>query len=197
MPVPLCSIRRSPGCAEWTLRANSSPRQSAVQSTKFSTCRLTVPTILCRLRHVAHVAPSRCASREKRPVSADCPTCTRSNAGAVRYPIPRNSEPARWRDTDLFRLFSKQARECRRLATLAQDSEDRSFWLRLSEHWLKLAQGLVSRQAEPLTQLTTGALQVGLKGTMNALDLTDRRQKMWRGLERQSGHFHTLGVACI
>ena len=48
-----------------------------------------------------------------------------------------------------------------------------------------------------LTQPTTGALQVGLKGTMNALDLTDRRQKMWRGLERQSGHFHTLGVACI
>ena len=50
--------------------------------------------------------------------------------------------PARWRDTDLFRLFRKQAQECRRLATLAQDSEDRSFWLRLSEHWLKLAQGV-------------------------------------------------------
>jgi hypothetical protein len=28
-----------------------------------------------------------------------------------------------------------------RLATLAQDSEDRSFWLRLSEHWRKPAQG--------------------------------------------------------
>ena len=104
--------------------------------------------------------------------------------------------PARWRDTDLFRLFSKQARECRRLATLAQDSEDRSFWLRLSEHWLKLAQGTGQPTSYPLTQLTTGALQVGLKGTMNALDLTDRRQKMWR-VERQSGHFHTLGVACI
>jgi hypothetical protein len=39
-----------------------------------------------------------------------------------------------------FRLFRKQARECRRLATLAQDSEGRPFWLRLSEHWLKLAQ---------------------------------------------------------
>jgi hypothetical protein len=49
--------------------------------------------------------------------------------------------PARRRDTDLFRLFHKQAQECRRLATLAQDSEDRSFWLELSEHWLKLAQG--------------------------------------------------------
>jgi hypothetical protein len=53
--------------------------------------------------------------------------------------------PARWRDTDLFRLFRKQAQECRRLATLAQDSEDRSFWLRLSEHWLKLAQGVGQR----------------------------------------------------
>jgi hypothetical protein len=28
---------------------------------------------------------------------------------------------------------------------LAQDSEDRSFWLRLSEHWLKLAQGAGQR----------------------------------------------------
>jgi hypothetical protein len=55
------------------------------------------------------------------------------------------SGPARWRDTDLFRLFSKQARECRRLATLAQGSEDRTFWLRLSEHWLKLAQGAGQR----------------------------------------------------
>jgi hypothetical protein len=53
--------------------------------------------------------------------------------------------PARRRDTDLFGLFRKQARECRRLATLAQDSEDRSFWLRLSEHWLKLAQGAGQR----------------------------------------------------
>jgi hypothetical protein len=52
-------------------------------------------------------------------------------------------------------------------------------------------------QLSTLTQPTTGALQVGLKGTMNALDLTDRRQKMWRGLEKQSGHFHTLGMACI
>jgi len=52
-------------------------------------------------------------------------------------------------------------------------------------------------QLSTLTQPTTGALQVGLKGTMNALDLPDRRQKMWRWLERQSGHFHTLGVACI
>jgi len=48
--------------------------------------------------------------------------------------------PARWRDTGVFRLFRKQARECRRLATLAQDSDDHSFWLRLSDHWLKLAQ---------------------------------------------------------
>jgi hypothetical protein len=53
--------------------------------------------------------------------------------------------PARRRDTDLFGLFLKQARECRRLATLAQDSEDRSFWLRLSEHWSKLAQGAGQR----------------------------------------------------
>ena len=88
-PSPFARIRRSPGCAEWTSRANSSPRQCAVQSTKFSTCRPMVPTKLCPLRHVAHVAPSRCASREKRPVSAGCPTCTRSNAGAVRYHIPR------------------------------------------------------------------------------------------------------------
>lgn len=54
--------------------------------------------------------------------------------------------PARRRDTDLFHLFRKQARECRRLATLAQDSDDRSFWLRLSEHWSKLAQD-ADRQA--------------------------------------------------
>jgi hypothetical protein len=32
---------------------------------------------------------------------------------------------------------------------------------------------------------------------MNAPDLTDRRQKMWRGLERQSGHFNKLGAACF
>jgi hypothetical protein len=46
------------------------------------------------------------------------------------------------------------------------------------------------------TETHYGCAQVGLKGTMNALDLTDRRQKMWRGLERQSGHFNTL-VACM
>jgi hypothetical protein len=49
-----------------------------------------VPTKLCPLRHVAHVALSRCALRAERHGLGDCPTCTRSNAGAVRYPIPRN-----------------------------------------------------------------------------------------------------------
>ena len=58
---------------------------------------------------------------------------------------------ARRRDTDLFRLFRKQARECRRLATLAQDSDDRSFWLRLSDHWSKLRKMPIGRQARPCT----------------------------------------------
>ena len=66
--------------ATWQLRA--SPAAG-------STCRQMVSTVPGRLRHVAHVAPSRCASCEERPGSADCPTCTRSNAGAVRYHIPR------------------------------------------------------------------------------------------------------------
>ena len=37
-----------------------------------------------------------------------------------------------------------------------------------------------------LTQPTMGALQVGLNGNMNALDLTDKRQKMWRGICTES-----------
>ena len=64
MPVPICSDPpKTPWRAALMSPANSSPRRCAVQSTKFSTCRLTVPTMLCRLRHVAHVALSRCASR--------------------------------------------------------------------------------------------------------------------------------------
>jgi hypothetical protein len=98
------------------------------------------------------------------PVAPRCSRCAQPMRIARRTPrfggLPdlytfecRNCEishteeggPARRRDTDLFGLFRKQARECRRLATLAQDSEDRSFWLRLSEHWLKLAQGVGQR----------------------------------------------------
>lgn len=64
--------------------------------------------------------------------------------------------PARWRDPDLFHLFRKQARECRRLASLAQGSDDRSFWLRLSDHWLKLAQDADRRihKAQPNVRLS-------------------------------------------
>ena len=69
--------------------ANSSRQHCAMQSTTFSPCQQMLSTVPGRLRHVAHVAPSRCASCEERPGSADCPTCTRSNAGAVRYHIPR------------------------------------------------------------------------------------------------------------
>jgi hypothetical protein len=98
------------------------------------------------------------------PVAPRCPRCAQPMRIARRTPrfgglpdlytfecrsceISHTEEggPARRRDTDLFGLFRKQARECRRLATLAQDSEDRSFWLRLSEHWLKLAQGAGQR----------------------------------------------------
>ena len=70
--------------------------------------------------------------REKRPGSADCPTCITFSAAAADLFHIEEGGRARWRDTDLFRLFRKQARECRRLATLAQDSDDRSFWLRLA-----------------------------------------------------------------
>jgi len=80
-PSPFARIRRSPGCAEWTSRVDSSPRQCAVQSTKFSTCRLMVPTKLCPLRHVAHVARSRCAWCAERRGLGDCPTSRR------RYPL--------------------------------------------------------------------------------------------------------------
>ena len=51
----------------------------------------------------------------------DCPTCTRSNAGAVRYPIPRKVGQQDGATLICFASFSKQARECRRLATLAQE----------------------------------------------------------------------------
>jgi hypothetical protein len=100
------------------------------------------------------------------PASLRCPRCAQPMRVVRRTPrfggVPdlytfecrscgishiEESGPGRWRDTDLFRLFSKQARECRRLATLAQGSEDRSFWIRLSEHWLKLAQGAGQRSS--------------------------------------------------
>jgi hypothetical protein len=138
-------IRRSPWCAAWTSPANSSPRQCAVQSTKFSTCPTNgsdkaVP-VVPRCPRCAQ--PMRLVRRTPRfgglpdLYTFECRSCEISHT--------EESGPARWRDTDLFRLFSKQARECRRLATLAQHSEDRSFWLRLSEHWLKLAQGAGQR----------------------------------------------------
>lgn len=40
-------------------------------------------------------------------------------------------------DSDEFR---KQAREARETAARSQKQEDKAFWLRLAEDWLKLAQ---------------------------------------------------------
>jgi hypothetical protein len=45
-------------------------------------------------------------------------------------------KPTTWHAADVYR---KQAKECRNLAMQAR-REDRTFWLRLSNGWLKLAQ---------------------------------------------------------
>ena len=89
MPVPICSDPSKPLVRNMDLASQLIDAKCAVQSTKFSTCRLMVPTMLGRLRHVAHVALGRCALRAERHGLGDCPTCTHSNAGTVRYPIPR------------------------------------------------------------------------------------------------------------
>ena len=112
---------------------------------EFSPCQQMVPTILGRLRHVAHVAPSRCASCEERPGSADCPTCTRSNAGAVRYHIPRKVGQQDGATLICFASLANRRGNAADWLLWLKNSEDRSFWLRLSEHWLKLAQGTGQR----------------------------------------------------
>jgi hypothetical protein len=145
MPVPLCSDPSKP----WVRRMDLASR-------------LIAPTMR-GAKHEVFDMPTN-GSDKAVPVAPRCPRCAQPMCLARKTPrfgglpdlyafecrsceISHTEEagPARWRDTDLFRLFSKQARECRRLATLAQDSEDRSFWLRLSEHWLKLAQGTGQR----------------------------------------------------
>jgi hypothetical protein len=111
-----------------------------------------------RERNESFAMPKK-SSENSAPAAPRCPCCAQPMCLARKTPrfggLPdlytfecrsceishiEESGLARWRDTNLFQLFRKQARECRRLATLAQDSNDRSFWLRLSDHWLKLAQ---------------------------------------------------------
>jgi hypothetical protein len=145
MPVPICS----------------DPSKPLVRSMDLAS-QLIAPTMRSA-KHEVFDMPTN-GSDEAVPVAPRCSRCAQPMCLARRTPRfgglsdlytfecrsceishTEESGPGRWRDTDLFRLFSKQARECRRLATLAQDSEDRSFWLRLSEHWLKLAQGAGQR----------------------------------------------------
>jgi hypothetical protein len=148
MPVPLCSDPSKPLVRSMDLATNSSLRQCAVQSTKFSPCRLMVPTVQGRLRRVAHVALSRCALCAERHGSADCPTCTRSNAGAVRYPILR--KVGQQDGVTLIRLgcfASRRGNAADWLLWLKTPKIDRFGFVCLStgRSWLKV---LVSGQAE-------------------------------------------------
>ena len=137
---PLASVV---GCPYWPasyIAGQLITASRGAKETNLSPCRGNLQRTQGRLRRVAHVALNRCIWREKRPGSADCPTCITFECRSCEISHIEEGGPARWRDTDLFRLFRKQARECRRLATLAQDSDDRSFWLRLADHWLRLSQ---------------------------------------------------------
>jgi hypothetical protein len=58
----------------------------------------------------------------------ECPACGMSHT--------EECKPTTWHAADVYR---KQAKECRKLAMQAR-REDRTFWLRLSNGWLKLAQ---------------------------------------------------------
>ena len=58
----------------------------------------------------------------------ECPACGMSHTEECR--------PAIWHSAHLYR---KQAKACRELAIQAR-GEDRKFWFRLSDGWLKLAQ---------------------------------------------------------
>jgi hypothetical protein len=42
--------------------------------------------------------------------------------------------------------FRKEAEECRQLASTSKKPEDKVFWLRLAEDWLKLAQQVENRR---------------------------------------------------
>jgi len=58
----------------------------------------------------------------------ECPACGMSHVEECR--------PTTWHAADVYRT---QAKACRKLAMQAR-REDRTFWLRLSDDWLKLAQ---------------------------------------------------------
>jgi hypothetical protein len=58
----------------------------------------------------------------------ECPACGMSHTEECR--------PTKWHAADVYR---KQAKDCRKLAMQAR-REDRTFWLRLSDGWLKLAE---------------------------------------------------------
>ena len=91
MPVPFCSDPlKTPWRAALIRQPTHRGNNCAMRTKTFLPCQQMLPTVPGRLRHVAHVAPSRCASCAERHGLGDCPTCTRSNAAAVRYPIPRN-----------------------------------------------------------------------------------------------------------
>ena len=141
-------------------RAHARPPCSHPLKTLWRAASIRQPTDGGNIAHAKHdvVMPTN-APDSSGPAAPRCPRCSQPMHLVRRTPrfggLPdlytfeckscemshtEEGGPARRRDTDLLGLFRKQARECRRLATLAQDSEDRSFWLRLSEHWLKLAQ---------------------------------------------------------
>jgi hypothetical protein len=145
MPVPFCSdTLKIPRCAK-LIRQPTHHSTCAMRSAMFSAMPTNAPDSSgpAAPRCPRCAQPMRLVRRTPRfgglsdLYTFECQSCEASHT--------EEGGPARRRDTDLFRLFRKQARECRRLATLAQDSEDRSFWLRLSEHWLKLAQGAGQR----------------------------------------------------
>jgi len=58
----------------------------------------------------------------------ECPACGMSHTEECR--------PTKWHAADVYR---KQAKDCRKLAMQAR-REDRTFWLRLSDGWRKLAE---------------------------------------------------------
>jgi hypothetical protein len=84
MPVPFCSdpLKFSFDLASQLIAVIS-------RAKNVSLCKTNVVKVPSRLRHVAHVALSRCISCAERRGLADCPTYTRSNARDASYPIAR------------------------------------------------------------------------------------------------------------
>jgi hypothetical protein len=88
---PLASVV---GCPYWPASYIASRLITAsrgAKETNLSPCRRNLQRTQGRLRRVAHVALNRCIWREKRPGSADCPTCIPLSAAAARSPTLRKA----------------------------------------------------------------------------------------------------------